>query len=528
MSYDIIQQKLNNNNLTYDELLEMSVFLRFDETKTDNAYVTLQIFFSYIIKNYDGSVKEINDLIIDIVDLKDYKYFDTPKPVFAGFSANHIKKKSYFLDIYYKHCAKKCLSFNDKHINIMFYNIDDWINHLNMLTSYSYRIIRISEEKTVDMIIKYGNLKIYNHFFNCIQSLPLKTKLEDVIKNINIISNKLTNTVDSKFIQIKDGKYNNYDIMLLFAFNKMQDIINIMSDLKNISDDFLLDLPIFVLLLKNCAFNIIENFLTNGKMKESDKEKCFDYFFEYMVLFEILPAGVENIYKKILSKKNIIPTQEHMNLFFQKESYELISFLKLYYKLDLNLNYNSYKSFVSESRYKNDNEKIEMYFENIIMTQQHLEYACLNNNKNMIVYILNNKVIPTKKCYEIITINTKCTSDEKVSIIDLFVQFGYQITNDDIILAKTHYLKLDESKYAKKFLPNKEENNNTNNKIDALDVKDVKTMCKTITRAIDFTRIKTLIKKTKVNLDDECIEILRKSYIKSKVKDELIASAIVK
>ncbi len=125
----------------------------------------------------------------------------------------------------------------------------------------------------------------------------------------------------------------------------------------------------------------------------------------------------------------------------------------------------------------------------------------------------------------------KYTSDEKISMIDLFVQFGYQITNDDIALAKAHYLKLDESKYAKKFLTDEENNNHMNNKICTNSMKDaivVKTMCKTVTRAKDFAKIKTLIKKTKTNLDNECIEILRKSNIKSKVKNELIVNAMVK
>ncbi len=99
--------------------------------------------------------------------------------------------------------------------------------------------------------------------------------------------------------------------------------------------------------------------------------------------------------------------------------------------------------------------------------------ACEKGSIQIISNILMNKNTPTKTCYELLFLNEVLRGnfhekgcdyiDSKYSknillneVIDLFIQFSYNITNDDIITATKYGVILNPSISTRNFIPNDE------------------------------------------------------------------------
>jgi hypothetical protein len=278
-----------------------------------------------------------------------------------------------------------------------------------------------------DKIIKYGDIVNFNYFTqnNIFESANLKKKMENAI-----VENTIKRRYLEKYLHNENDKYDNNDFMILLACNNTQKIIDILSQLDKLCDDFKLNLSLFTILLENNRDDDIIKFIENDMIK--DMYIC-------------------------------------------------------------------------------------------------LEIACIYNNLKITTHILNNKVAPTKECYKLLVTNNKENESIK-DIINLFIKFGYKLDNDDIMLATKYRINLDELNVIKNFVPTEEFYNLCDANFmpqynDNLykDIMFIKKICKDANSAKDYTKIKSLIKKNKIDLDDECFKILKKSHIKSKVKDELIA-----
>ncbi len=92
---------------------------------------------------------------------------------------------------------------------------------------------------------------------------------------------------------------------------------------------------------------------------------------------------------------------------------------------------------------------LEKYFSQNVMTEEYLDIACKNGDILDIAYILNNNIFPKNKHYIMIFDNKKLNA---AIVIDLFVKFGYQISNDDIMMATKKKIKLYYPTFTKKFV----------------------------------------------------------------------------
>ncbi len=89
-----------------------------------------------------------------------------------------------------------------------------------------------------------------------------------------------------------------------------------------------------------------------------------------------------------------------------------------------------------------------------------LEFACEYLNYETIYDILNNKTIPTNKCFKNLFVNKYIHDNNKVNnakslpdTIDLLIKFGYILTDDDIIYATIKGVILNDCIFTRRYVP---------------------------------------------------------------------------
>ena len=97
---------------------------------------------------------------------------------------------------------------------------------------------------------------------------------------------------------------------------------------------------------------------------------------------------------------------------------------------------------------------ITMFFEKTPPSIYYLYTASLYQHANVIQYLLNEKIIPTKKCYRALILKKQMANVSH--IVDLFIDHGYNLSDSDIIFAAKHRITLSINYFTEQFVPTAE------------------------------------------------------------------------
>jgi HMG (high mobility group) box len=324
-------------------------------------------------------------------------------------------------------------------------------------------------------------------------------------------------------------KYDNNDINILLEislnnWDKTRDYSYLTQDSKH-SENFLLEDCFVLKMIKYNNRKILIYLIKNKKIK--NPQLAFDLIFEVINDKKCYKSITElndyiNIWKILVENNNIILGEKHLEIVCKySEDTDII----LYFLNNMIL---TEKHLEIICKYSEDTDIILHFLNNnIILTEKHLENACqYTKNINIISFILNNKVSISKECINLLFSNAYQRHDKKYNelnnhtfkekmennfqkIIDLFVKFGYKLSDDDIILATKEGIILNDSIYTRNFVPTDEFYKLCNKKFKPI-------YNETIEKNID----KKIEDFDKIRKEEEKIQIAKNNefYLKEKAK----------
>lgn len=242
---------------------------------------------------------------------------------------------------------------------------------------------------------------------------------------------------------LNKNTYNNNDFTILLALNKKNLIIDAIIYNK-IENNFFLETYLFIVLLDNLKFDTIITFIKTNKVKNI--EECFNIFMDMLSS----NYNLIHIYNAFISN-NIVPNKNHLNLAIEKANIEMVILLIDKYNFSLT---SDQLERILEGNIGNNN--IETILHNMKLDETVLHLICKYGNYHNICHVLNNKMIPSQKDYNNLFINKKIHGEELLKTIDMFINLGYKLKHEDIILATKNKIILHDSEFTKQFNPTKE------------------------------------------------------------------------
>jgi hypothetical protein len=442
-------------------------------------------------------------------------------------------------------------------------NINNYVNNV---------ICEEAINKMQNNVDKEAIKNLFDGVFDC-GYIPEKNHFMDIISNyeyLQIISSKkifkeLQNTyckdifnyvLDNKSIKTEvyniifdDYKFNSEQLETIFISNNYFVISQVLSRLQ-LQQDVKLTESHFEMMIFHNIFEPIVNLINSEYI--INLEQCFrifwnklekiiisqyslhyggDYIFSYQFNY-LFP-----IYKAFMTKINIL-CKQHFNLFFKNNWMEFSNFLikEMYIYPDND----NFKSFIM---YTHNSELYDEYFAEMIVSEYHLDLACFYKKPIIVNNILNQKISITKKCFQAIfedIPNSSYTNkpsfhlvDNVNKIIDTFVWYGYFLSKEDIMLATSKGIKLNNSYFTKNFILNENEKDKFyeychfdfmpkyNDNL-FTDIYWLRRMCKIAKISYEYKQIKQYIKKNGIELDFVSYVYLSGNHCGGKKKHELI------
>jgi hypothetical protein len=473
--YDYIDGELNSletmNNVKLK--LFLTTINNFDD-KSNEALNTNRNLIQYIISHYDSSNVEINTMINTNIKKKNFNFYTsyviTTDNIPINYDKNVIFLKSFF-DI----TLSKAKHVTQSYIDKIFNTIDDKTKFRNFLLYYSTK-------KSIRILFE----TICNYFeFNFFISL---------FTNDIIVFDKTDNfnkTVDLSLDELKKL----CTVSLSFVISDSQ---------------------------KNIILNISNNFFAKNTI-DFDANLCANFIdLSVKINSQLLP---DDMIKNIIDKYDLIFMRSIVSHIVDMKNINLIKY----------------------AMNSKNNNAVEKIFDKIIETSDiiicedslskykftsiQLEKACRYKNLSMIVQILNNKIMPEQKHFNILASSLSGDIEKKLlttQCILLLFEFGYKLTYDDVILAAKHKINLPEQFEKFEFNPNKtfysycdltfkpKYNDNLYN--DELWIERISTMK---LKAEHLRDIMKIVKNNKIKLSDEIIKNLSKQN-ETKQKKELM------
>lgn len=524
MDIQFLEDKLNNEILSYDEWKEIIEHLLNSEDLSDDMLMIHRDFFDNLIQNYDGKSSEINEGVQEILDQRSIGYFNHGILMISHFNyITNFNKEQWMLKIYFDSTEIHSSSIPPVIYHLL-HNIDNIDEFCHFLLNYTkYTICRDSAQ----ILIKNSQHELLFHLIqnNLFMNTIDKRDAESLLKKYQAISqNQIREYISKNMIKDKYGhKYNNKEIQILLGFGQFDRILCLLSSNDQLADDFLIDVTLFVLLLCHRKYNLILHFAKSNKIPMTNE--FLDLFLGDIGLKSMGTINDKifytliNIYDVFL---NVIPIQNtHLDLFFEKKWDRFIEYVVD--KKHLKPNDKNLETFILNG-YSID--LFDKYFGNMAFKEIHLQHACYEQDLTMIRTILNHKIKPTQECYNALFINY---NDNIPDLIDILIDAGYDLENDDIIHATEHEIRLNESHFTDKFKPTelfykhcrfdfKPEYNEQMYK----DIYWVRRICELAKCSSDLIYVKSFVKKNKIKMDKVCLETIKGKNIKSKIKDELI------
>lgn len=363
-----------------------------------------------------------------------------------------------------------------------------------------------------------------------------------------IIQQKNLN-VDIYNIIFGDYKYNNDEIKSIFVSNNHSIISYVMSKLQ-FKKDVKLDESYFEIMIFYNIFEPILNLINFDYIVNLDK--CFKIFWNKLEKSVVTTYSSHHsgdyisqqdfkyflpIYKSFINKTNLF-NKNHFNIFFKHNWTDFSDFLVK--EKNIFPENDSFKLFVMHI---SNSKLFDEYFTEMICSEYHLNLACFYKKPIIVNNILNQKISPTKKCFQSLfedisnsSSNVKLnflTIENVNKIIDSFIWYGYFMTKEDIILATSKGIKLNDSHFTKNFILNDDEKDKFyeychfdfmpkyNDNLFG-DVYWLRRMCKIARISHEYKQIKQYIKKTGIELDFVSYVYLSGNYYGSKEKTELM------
>ncbi len=506
-----------------------------------------------IIKSIFKKSKELNNIFT-------CKYYDEKiKKIIISWLTENIYKDDnlkYIIQFYVR--AKNI--FDKEQIDRILKNHELWV---------------ILCEETISDISKCSNQVIIKGLFD--YSLdngftPNKEQFFEIINNheyINILATKnVMNILKTKYksdifelmmwnfnknaydLMLCDCKYNEGDLKRIFT-GKPEMLYHVLLKIQ-LEENIKIDEKYFEIMIFYNIFAPIANLIKNGYIINLDKcfrlfwekiEKCIitntDHTSHHSAIYISKNDVVNflNIYKTFI-ESGIYVHNNHFDVFFKKGWTDFIDFLIQEKKmLPTQNNFEPYVTYTI-----NDKTCAE-YFPELNFTEEELYLACLNKRVNIIKMILEQKIIPTHRCFcailEKINNNIAIPFSELnniKTIVDHFIHYSYYLTNDDILLLTKKKIILNNSFFTKnlKFNDDEKEEFYSYCDLDFMpeyndtlfnDILWLRRMCKTAKRADDYKIIKQFVKRTKLDIDFVSYVYLMNNYSHNKMKDELMALA---
>jgi hypothetical protein len=331
----------------------------------------------------------------------------------------------------------------------------------------------------------YRNAPMFNPAIRMenMEYMKYKNNRPGVQHNIGKSIDDLDSNYYLNYIYGDNHKYsaNELKILLHYKYN-IDEILNIL-ERGDITDDFELESNILIYACSEFCLsgniNIFERLLyILQKHKIKDKKSLLKYFIfsaicgntikkrdaDYnKIIIEILEFLSEGIglpsecvdilisnesESLIYSLLNNYFHPEHLDLLFKRKFFQ--SAYLIIQKHNIIPSYSNLIAYIKNSE-PNSVDLFNKLFDNMKFTIDHLNDAC-HYAPDFIESILKKKIIPNEESY-LKLITSKCFNQK---YIDLLVQYGYQLSDQDIIDATKCHIKLNDSKFTKKFIPTKE------------------------------------------------------------------------
>jgi hypothetical protein len=367
----------------------------------------------------------------------------------------------------------KCYAFYD----IQKITESDGYNFL--LESHNLKLLEKNKYKPNESNLEFA-LKIQNLFGvkQCLKHCKVKKSVIDKYINVVPFKNTLRENQDSAKInqEIVELLLKEYDLNN-FSDKDMENILLCDNLQKKILYGFFVihnKIELTEEIIKNIDNDILYNIIISGNIKDS---KIFDRIMTSKFIRFVLKkySDVLPIYKKANNDINI----NHLIIAFKMSSEKIINYLITEKNMVPN---DDCVDAILHCNYQNF-AMIHKLFQNFNFTYQHLQRACIYTNKEMIKCILmknqlNIHNIPFSFISEIFCVTPKNSNDsdsdsddddprprrrkgyhnDKTSkiydnIINLFINCGYILTNDDIKLMIENRILLQSNYFINNFIP---------------------------------------------------------------------------
>jgi hypothetical protein len=602
MNYNYVINKLKNNP-TIEEIRDIADCLLSGnvlcEVKYSSNKLLSEKFLVYLVKDYDGIDEVINNKAQKIFE-KNYPLNSTSIEHFCK-DITCFEKKKYFLEIVFGTFKKRNMTTQISFATL-FQKIDDKKGFVKFMQKY--------DNIKLYLISNTGNLvNIYdtNSILSIMQYNSTDATREIIRKAIGTDNNTKINFDELKtYIKKTNTKYTNNDIRLLITNGSTLEALNIIilsEETHILSDDFIIDEQLFLFLMRFRCYDYIYKSICNKKIP--DIEKCANLFVNDMYLKQIksIPEddkiSFANIYKYFVDNKYAESCENHLNYFCELYIEELIVYLS--YKYKMIPSYDNYQILMSDvpqfakkllSSHELKTYHLEMaielkkfdlveflfnaglkptgycfdkfientqnnivvnmhlfdiVFENFEFNENRLIYACNQLRSEIVLKILNLKVIPTYECFRA-TIGCRITRDKKCvkqtikineynktinEIVKYLMAFGYKITKEDIELAASNNVLLDIDISIPEYIPDEnyyalcDKDNmpkyNDNMYKDAL---WIYRLCQLVTKATDYKYIQNYVTINDIAMYsyniDKCSHILQDKQ-SNKTKENFLA-----
>lgn len=233
----------------------------------------------------------------------------------------------------------------------------------------------------------------------------------------------------------------------------------------------------------------------------------------------------------LINYQEIKLSEKHLNILFLKNMRKSILYSLNYKNIVSSFVY--FKLLVCNNNIASTkNEIFDEYFGGLAYNIEWLKIACEYTNTEIIFNIMNQKINPNNDCFNLLLKNANINNTEKISLIDIFIKYGYQITETDLLSAIEKHITLNNCEFTLNYNPtaaffnkcknatfypiyneNIEKNNNY-----------IEYLCNRAYYGHDFNTIKSLITKYNICLSDNCIKILN-SKLRSGTSKQLLIVA---
>jgi hypothetical protein len=551
MATNIIKAKKNNNKINNKENKENKE----NNGEYDDIIKNLKEIFRMnrdLNNKYSAyySDKKIRDDIVNWLKKEMYKDDETKKIV-----PEYIKIKKLLdnssVDLYlsnellhYTLCEEVIDDFsqcNDK--NIIVFTFGKALNHGYIPNIDNIHSIMITKDYTNELL----NSNIINVFKDDVKYKNYKNKI------MRILFTNFNGDIYDKFYE--NEKYDQKT--LDFIFTKNPNFINHVLDRYHITNQVKLDEKHFEILMFYNIYSPIANLIKNNIF--SNLDKCFELFLKkikdcYVVdynhsgqnfvlrkLVVHMVTTYEQFCEKIIFSREIY--DEHYNLFFSKYqlSFEIYEkFTSFLITKNIFPTKNNIKAFLKNVKY---DLCFDNFFNDLIFTEDDLNNACLYKRANIVKLILDQKILPTKRCLDsLLEINLdrekEKDKDEEhkniKSIVDNFMHYSYYFTNSDIIALAKRKIMLQKSVFTLNLTFSDEEKKQLYqycdfefmpNYNDSMfnDKNWLIQMCKVAKKSDDYKIIKNYIKKQNIEVDFYCYMLLTNNGNSCRMKDEVLS-----